>query len=287
LDILSYKRRALGYFPLDNWGGSSSNDGGSSTSDSGSGEGSTGGGGYSLGGISPSSSQAGGGGYQEEYQPPDDPVPAPAPPPPPAAPVPSVAEQYAAYGVGKQAADQLTGTGTAASVTSGQGGQIVTNNPASFASQLGIGLRTLLNVASGLPGLLGIGTMYARGEFDKLEKPSWAHQMDGASGAYWDNNTPQEARTWGGNGAPVTAYIPGSSVAARPAERAGNHLYSTSRPIASDPYSTAQPGFSLFPGTRPSTLTQSDPYYTQSQPANQNDGLVLAVLAGLAVIAFS
>lgn len=269
MDALAAKRKALGYCPRDNWGGSSSNDGGSSTSDSGSGEGSTGGGGYSLGGISPSSSQAGGGGYQEEYQPADNPAP-PAPP---------VADQYAAYGLGKQAADLATGTGTGAGVTSGQGGQVITNNPASLASQLGIGLRAVLSAATG--GFLGLGSMFARGEFSKLEKPSWAHQMDGASGAYWDNNTPAEARTWGGNVAPVAAYAAGPA-------KATNHMLPTSRLTPTAPANYAAPGFSMFPGNlRPNTLTQTAPGYLQSTPTTQDDGLTLAVLAGLAVLAFS
>lgn len=280
MDALAAKRKALGHHLRDNWGGSSSNDGGSSTSDSGSGEGSTGGGGYSLGGISPSPSQAGGGGYQEEYQPADNPAP-PAPP---------VADQYAAYGLGKQAADLATGTGTGTAFSPSWAGLnfqkstdadrfTVTNNPASLASQLGIGLRAVLSAATG--GFLSLASMFARGEFSKLEKPSWAHQMDGASDAYWDNNTPTEARTWGGNGAPVEAYAAGPA-------KAANHMLPTSRLTPTAPATYAAPGFSLFPGNlRPNTLTQTAPGYLQSTPTTQDDGLTLAVLAGLAVLAFS
>lgn len=257
MDILSYKRRALGYFPLDNWGGSSSNGDSSSTSSSGYGEGSSGGGYHSLGGISPSSSQAGGGGYQEEYQPPDDPVPAPAPPP--------------------VVAEPTLGLKTPTAPDGALG--IANTKPLINRNDL-TAFRTLASVFSGPAGLISIAKSFFDGSFDSLKAnaPAWTKDADFNESRY----------ATGLHSAPfVPSNTPAPVVAARPAERAGNHLYSTSRPIASDPYSTALPGFSLFPGTRPSTLTQSDPYYTQSQPANQNDGLVLAVLAGLAVIAFS
>jgi hypothetical protein len=277
VDLLGCKRRARGFFPLDNWGGSSSNDGGSSTSSSGSGEGSTGGGGYSLGGISPgsnSSSSSYTSTYQEPEQPPDNPAPVvvEAPPPDPGPLEALNTEKPSA----PEGADSLTGKGATGLIT--KDGFTV--------------LRTLASVLSGPAGIFSIVKSFFDGSFDSLKAnaPAWTRDADFNASRY---TTRSSGAASAGGGASTSSGAAsaggGASTNSAPAARVALPALTASRMEAMPKSYDSLPLLSGY-DYQPGQFTQfGDPSAfvgNQTTTSNQ-DGLAVALLAGLAVLAFT